>query len=185
MQKEYRIHTKAKFGKGDPGNCSFQNCLKRSEKSLIWGQGDKARNALADCQNLYLTVRELRFLEEILYGVHDCLAAIQFDGYDLENLSRGVEILEKELNERYLPKLPGVPDFVSFPFTPGKTLDKARVEVRELERLYKNYAPNHSENEKALRFLNRSSTFIFWLGWYYHYSDRTKIIRRRADFDLI
>ena len=202
MQTRDRIRPHNKSRGGDPGKSTFANCVKRSNKSLTEGQGDICRhhlaNVLAVRLPLYphspidyptrpydlrflLSYRDRRFVEELLHGIHNVMEAMQqFDEYDTENLARGTRLMEKEL-DGFFRYLPGAFEFCSFPNSPGREIDRCRVEIRKLER----YCKQYSENRDVLRFLNRASEYLFWLSWKCHYQDPDILFRRRADFDLI
>lgn len=168
----YRINKKYNFGKGDAG-FSKQSQFKETTIAKIRSQGDITRNLVFSCWQYCDIAKPLKD------AIHDILKQTQKPNIDLQHLQKGIDLMEKKISNF---NVPSVPEFVSFYDYPGFQIDLARCQVREFERIYKQW---DNRNQIAENFLNRLSTYLFWLSWYYHYDDLNSVdFCQKANFEL-
>lgn len=169
MALKKRITRDYKEGMGDcPINSRLKSNLFNNEYyPLIFSQSDLLQALLQEIiVGAYLSDRENKIFLQNINALSDIMAFLSNGDYDISHLKDFTNFLEGEI--LFLKENSSdCQEFVRFLGLPGTKLNTARCLVRSLEQ----YVIIVSSDFTICQFLNRFSSYLWWLSWYYHFKD--------------
>lgn len=162
-----RITTLYIEGNGD--GCPLKSRLKDEDITVIFAEGDFSQALLQFIISRdYVCSSDKEMLVRIINSISDIMGFVYDENYkrDMEGMLKALVQSIEEIKGR----TPDCPEFPRYVKSPGVELNLVRTSIRKLELEFRKKYP---EQEIMLSFINRLSSYLWWLSWDYCHDDCT------------